>query len=179
MPTSSWGFALTSLLCLSCTFFLPFFFFKTPVQFHVPFLVLCLYRYSMKKSIWIALVTGFFVDCLFSYERLGWVALSYLFTSFITYRLKNFFFQDSVWTLALITYIYSFFSNGIQMGLTHLFDPIYPTVIQWTLSDWIITPSFDAFFSLISITFPLLLLRLCSLPHRKMRFRSSARSYDH
>ncbi len=124
-----------------------------PLQLWVIPLVISFYARPLLSSLWRAILMGTTLDLLSSADRIGAHALSAAITTYLLYRLKRRFFEDSITTLATLTSVYSaLFSLFLVIIAT-------PPRLSWRtlVTDIIILPLADGTFAFLLISLPLLL----------------------
>lgn len=109
-----------------------------------PFLIIVLYKKPLLSALWIALGVGLLQDLFSGSEKLGTWAVAYTASLYLLSPLKRSFFEDSITTLPILTYLYS-----LLLTLC---------MLTFSFSDLIIYPLFDALFALLFFTLPMQLL---------------------
>lgn len=126
--------------------------------YFIPLLVRSFYLKPLQTCIWIAFCVGLCLDLLSSHSRFGLYTANYVVTTYILYRVKQNFFEDSFTTLPVLTYFFSLGSTVIQILLLLLLDrhSIHFTP-QFIFTDFILMPLCDALFTLCVFSIPQLL----------------------
>ena len=148
------SFLFSALLCvLNAQFFL-----VKEIHFFIPALVSFIYRSSLQKSCFISLLIGLFTDSFLLSPRLGIFGASYFVACFACYRFKKYLFRDSLSTLPLMSYLFSFLI-GISSSLIAVVLEV-PSSLCFTkqILKWLVCPMYDVanaliFFSLPSMIF--------------------------
>lgn len=156
-------FLYTAFLTLFISTFLP----HLRIPFFIPFLVFTFYHTSQIQSMWLAALSGLLFDCFSAETRFGIIAVNYVLTTFLLYRQKFRFFEDSLTTLPLMTFFYSITSTLLQVLLLTIFDQSIDISLEWAKGDLFIMPLGDALYAGIAFTLPLLFLP--KTPYRQDR----------
>src|SRR5688500_12977986 len=89
------------------TLFMPALFPEMRFFFFSPFIVIALYLLPYLKSLLLIFILWLFLS-IFSFDsRLGLIGIILVLNSIILYPLKTYFFADRVYTLPLMTYLFS------------------------------------------------------------------------
>ena len=112
-------------------------------------------RPPLLSALWMALGVGLLYDLFSGSEKLGSWAVAYTASLYLLSPLKRTFFEDSITTLPILTYLYS-----LLLTLWMLF----PT---FSFTDLFIYPLFDALFALVCFTLP---MQLLPRPFRRAHF---------
>lgn len=124
--------------------------------FFAPFLVWTFYRKNKIACLWIALISGIFVDLMSTQTRLGHYAFNYCLTTGILYNYRRHLFEDSATTLPFMTFIFSLVSAFNQAILFYIFGYKAALSWAWIKSDLIQMPLLDALYAGIAFSFPAL-----------------------
>lgn len=147
-------FAYTLLITLLISPLIP----NLRLMFFAPFLAFTFYHKGKVACLWLAFVCGMVIDLLSAQTRLGIIALNYCLTSEILYSQKRHFFEDSLSTLPIMTFLFVFISLLIQIGLLYLLGQ--GMLLSWesTISDLLWIPLCNAFYAGLAFTLPTLCL---------------------
>lgn len=139
---------LLALLVAVCfTLFWPLVFPNWRLFFFAPFLVILYYRKSYLFCLWSALFCGLAFDLLVSDTRFGFHAIAYCLTTGILYGQRRNFFADSISTMPLMTFFFSFLATAIQAILLYIFEQRVEFSWRWAFTDLICMPAYDALFA--------------------------------
>lgn len=157
---------LSFILCLLFTLFLPSFFPSTRLYSLVPFLVIAFYQKSLVQCLWLGLGCGLFLDALSSNTHLGIHALAYCFTVFCLHPLRKIFFADSLSTLPIMTFLFSFLTT-FSIALL-LYSIEMQNVFSWTWlsTDLFLMPLTDSLYAYIFFVIPSMIF---SKPQRRSK----------
>jgi rod shape-determining protein MreD len=150
-------------LAIAITF--PTLFPQLRLMFFAPFLVFVFYHKNKILSLWISLLCGLIVDLLSAQTRLGFYALNYCLTTSILYSQKRNFFEDSLMTLPVMTFFFSFLSTFIQFCLLYIFGQGLLLSWEWVNNDLLWMPFKDALYAGIAFSLPALFFP--KLPKRR------------
>lgn len=125
------------------------------LTFFAPFLILCFYRKTFLSSLWIALLSGLIIDILSAGAPLGIHATNYCLVTWLLYKQRLNYFEDSLSTLPILTGFFAITSTLVQVALMSFMDSSIPLSWQWVKSDLIKMPLWDALYALIWFTIPL------------------------
>lgn len=120
--------------------------------YFAPFLILTYYNKSKFFSMWMSFLCGFLIDLLAFKTRLGIYPLSYCLSTWILYPQKQHFFEDSLSTLPIMTFLFSILSTLIQIVLNNLFGQQISFSLDLVFHDLIGMPLLDAFYAGIAFT---------------------------
>lgn len=126
--------------------------------YFIPLLIRSIYLKPLQTCIWIAFYIGLCLDLLSSHSRFGIYTTNYVLTTYILFRVKQNFFEDSFTTLPVLTYFFSLTSTMIQILLLLLLDrySIHFTS-QFIFTDLILMPLYDTIFTFCVFSIPQLL----------------------
>ncbi|MBS0654975.1 MAG: hypothetical protein JSR46_04290 [Verrucomicrobia bacterium] len=141
--------ALWSLgFCLLLTLVVPCFSSSVRICFVAAPCVLLFYNVSLIQTLWLSLFTGCFCDCFQASPKFGFLGLSFVITSWLLYDWRRLFFKDSLSTIFIMTYCYSFVLTLVQNGVALIFDlPTTTYSLRWALCDLGLMPLIDALFA--------------------------------
>lgn len=125
----------------------------------IPFLCLTMTRHSLKKTLWISFFTGIILDSMQSQLAFGALTLALVLSSLILYRQKRVFFHDSIFALALLTFIYSILFLIFEAILLSLFNQGLSFSIYSFLSDFLFMSLLDASLAFFTFSLPEKLLQ--------------------
>lgn len=132
----------------------PLFFPKLPVLYFAPYLVSCFYRFSRVHLLWRAILCGCLMDLVSSSIPFGLTSLTYFFVCLILYGQKRNFFQDKLFTLALLTFFFSLLNTVIGLILSLLFDHQLHLNFRWWLTDFFLMAFLDAGYAFACYSLP-------------------------
>lgn len=143
-------FFLTTLALLLQNILLP----KLCLLAYAPWIALLILRCELPKALWLAALSGAFVDCL-SEDPSGIHALNYITITMLLFRFKHRLVFDHPLHLSLFTVIISFVSTLLQLFLLFLFDRRVPFTGQWAFGDLSLMPIADGIYALVWVSAPL------------------------
>jgi rod shape-determining protein MreD len=143
-------------LCLALLF--PPLFPNLRLLFFAPFLVITFYNENKNSSVRFALLSGLIIDLLSGQMRLGVQGLNYCITTLCLYPYKRHFFEDSISTFPIMTFLFSVLSTLIQIPLLSIFGTGLPLSANWIWNDLIVMPLIDALYAAFAFTLPYLFL---------------------
>jgi rod shape-determining protein MreD len=135
---------LAFFTALACAIALPALFPSWKLTFFAPFIIITYYKKPFSACLWLALASGLAMDLLSDQRHLGIHALNYCLTTCILYSQKNNFFEESLSTLPIMTFLFALISTIIQIPLYSLFEKKLPLSGQWLLTDLLLFPLLDA-----------------------------------
>lgn len=141
---------------LGITLLLPALFSNLQLLFFAPFLVITFYNKNKLTCLWWALLCGMIIDLLSAQMRLGAYAFNYCATVMIVYSQKRHFFEDSISTFPIMTFLFSIVSTLIQVGMFYSFGHSISLSFEWVKQDLIWMPLLDAFYAALLFTLPYL-----------------------
>lgn len=121
--------------------------------FFVPFLITTYYQKSFATCLWLSFLCGFILDILSS-SFIGLHALNYCLATGLLFSQRKHFFSDSLSTLPLMTYFFSFFSTLLEAVLVHTFDTPVSLSLHWFFTDLMIMPLLDGIYAFICFIVP-------------------------
>lgn len=150
---------LIFLYAFGLTMILPVLIPTLHLTFFAPFLIFAFYRHSQATCLWLALMCGLIIDLFCAQTRFGIYALNYTLTSYLLYHLKNYFFEDSLTTIPIMTILFTYLSSLLQLSLLYLMNSEAVWSWEWVKVEWIEMPINNAlyaiiFFAIISLLFP-------------------------
>lgn len=119
-----------------------------------PFLIRALYALPLHRALWMATLSGLFVDLLSPNEKLGMNATSYLLALLLLTRLKRHFFEDSLSTMPILIFFFSIAQGIIYLLLTVMIEKPIPLSPEFILGDFLLMPLLDALFGILLYTLP-------------------------
>lgn len=122
----------------------------------VPFLSLVLMKCKPHNSLWIAALTGAFIDTL-SDDPMGLHALNYVIVVGLFTRFRNYFSFEKPLHLSLFSFCISFSSISLQLLLLFLFDRRIPFGGKWTFVELIGMSLIDTLYAFIWFAVPITL----------------------
>lgn len=145
------------IVCLLIALTVPLLFPALRLTFFAPFLIICCYRKTLTKCLWLALLCGVIIDLLSSYTRFGLFSLDYCVSLLILYPQRRNFFADSVSTLPIMTFFFAIISTLIMALLLYSIESINIFSWGWAFTDLLIMPFIDGIYAFLVFTFPALL----------------------
>lgn len=113
-----------------------------PVAYVAAPLVMLCYNGSLALCLWASLASGVLLDAIELTPRLGFLGLSYLLSCRMLYPLRLYFFKDSIITLPIMTFLFSFLAGCIEILVALFFDISIPKM-HW--EHLLLLPVVDAF----------------------------------
>lgn len=145
----------TSLfISLFCTLFAPLFFPKLHLLYFSPYLVRSFYQSNRIGVLWRSIGCGIVLDFLSSSSLFGITSLNYALVSCILYGQTRNFFEDKLFTLPLMTFLFSALSTALSALLALFFAQGFPLKGFWILSDCVIMPGADALYAFFLFLLP-------------------------
>lgn len=123
--------------------------------YFIPFLIRCYYRKSLNACLFIALITGLFIDLFSAHSRFGMYSANYVVTTYLLYQQKRNFFEDSYSTLPVMTFLFSLLSTLVQLILMLLLDnSMIRLSFFFLVTDFLLMSFLDAVFAGLVFTLP-------------------------
>jgi hypothetical protein len=152
-------FLAFSLACL-LTFFSHAQWPEFPLMAFSPFLALVCLRAPLLKSLWLAVISGLFLDLLSSGERLGFYLLPYLLTLLLLHRYRKHFFEDRMVSFSL----YCASISSVTTLWMALFSLVSGPRFTWTWEffavDLLLLPCFDGVIGFVLFVLPSTIIHL-------------------
>lgn len=114
--------------------------------YFAPLLVHFSYRKSLSATLWIAFSCGLVIDLMSPYSLSPLHSLAYCLTTFAIYPLRKRFFEDRLFTLPLLTVLFSIGLSLIQLVLVALFQGMIHLSWGWAFTDLLFLPILDAIY---------------------------------
>lgn len=143
-------FLITCLFTLFSPNFFPFF----RLIYFVPFLVITIYQKPLTTCLWYAIICGLVIDLLSDGTRLGFYSMNYALTTFVLYPQRKNFFSDSITTLPLMSFFFSFISTAIEIAYRYSTGNLPLLNVQWAFTDLLIMPTADGMYAFIVFILP-------------------------
>lgn len=121
--------------------------------YFAPFLVLSYYSNSCLRSCWLSVGSGIIIDLFSSTSYFGLTAVNYCLATFLLYGQTRHFFRERMFTIPIMTLLFSLLSSCISIILRLLFSQPIHISARWVLTDLIGMSFFDAFYA-FSVVFP-------------------------
>jgi len=115
--------------------------------FFAPFLILVYYQKSFSSALMFSFSCGLITDLFTSPLRFGLHALNYTLTTAFIYHQRRNLFADNLFTLPIMTFLFSALSTFLQLILLYLFAKPVTLSFYLLISDFLIMPFIDALFS--------------------------------
>lgn len=144
------------LYSLGLTLILPVFLPHLRLAYFAPLLIFALYRYSKTTCLWLALLCGLIFDLFSAEMRFGIYALNYTLTIYLLYYFKNYFFEDSLSTIPLMTILFCAISAILLLCLLYALNSQSAWSWEWVKLELIQKPLINALYA--ALTFTLLAL---------------------
>lgn len=141
-------------LSLFAQLFFPVFFPGIPFFYFAPFLVIVFYKKEFQAALKIAFFCGLFLDLLYSNLRLGLYAANFFFTVWVLYDKKKHFFEESLTTIPLMTFLFSLVSFFFQIFLLKIFDRTNSYLSFALFQDIFFMALLDAIYGFVWFTLP-------------------------
>lgn len=122
--------------------------------FFAPFFVYLFYKKPLIFCLWTSLLCGVVLDLLSAQQRFGLYAINFCITTALLYQQKRNFFEDSLSTIPILTFLFSVVSTCLQVILLFVFDKGIPLSWEWAGSDLILMPLLDAFYGFALFSLP-------------------------
>ncbi len=153
-------------------FILASLFSRLDVHFFAPPLVMLITMGTLMQTMTTSLIIGCFLDIATHSPRLGFIALSYLLTSYTLYSCKRLLTHDSFVSLPLLTYIFSMLTSLFHIIIAFLFDiPLPSQTAAWIIQDAFLMPLFDVAYAIFVFSLPHYLFSRYHLPDKRMNRR--------
>jgi len=132
--------------------------------YFAPLLLISLHYLSTIQSLWLAMAAGLLIDLLSTHTHFGLHAATYCLTLFCMKSFRPYFFDDSLITLSVITFLFSALANSVFCFLMLVFGQ--STAFNWHVMLYMLfeMPFYGAIYAFIAFSLPGLLL-----PKRRMR----------
>lgn len=143
---------------LTLTLFAPVVVPGYPIYFLAPVIVVALYQKSLLHVCWIAMGCGVILDLLYAQDRFGPYTISFVTAAVIVYAQKRHFFADSLTTLPIMTFLFSFSVGLLQFAYVKIFERSVSITFGWGLTDLLILPMLDCVAALVLFILPSLVL---------------------
>lgn len=141
------------------------------LNFLIPALILTYYRQKLLWSLWASVAVGLILDLLAAEIQFGLHTINYCITTWILYRQKRNFFEDSLSTIPVMTFLFAVISTAIQLVLLQAFGNGIPLSWRWVACDMIVMPACDALYAFVFFTLPFFALPKYA---RKLRYSGDA-----
>ena len=128
------------------------------LTYFAPFLIICYYKKPLETCLWLSLLCGLIMDLLSSQRHLGIHSLNYCLTTALLYSQKQHFFEDSLSTIPIMTFLFAAVSTIIQIPLYTLFESGISLSSEWWINDLLIMPFVDALYGFVWFTLPAIFL---------------------
>lgn len=123
-----------------------------------PYLAFIFITNPLLKALWHSLFCGVIADCLQSYLPFGLCTIAYCLITLILYKQKWTIFEDSSYSLAIFSGIFSFLFSWIQLAVMYFIKiPIILSFKYFTF-EFLIMPLIDASYAFICFTSLFLLI---------------------
>lgn len=155
---------LTSAFWLSfvCTLLGPLLAPKFPLLYFAPYLVLTYYKHPRYSVLWHAFGCGLLIDLFSSSTFFGMTGINYCITSMLLYGQTRNFFEDKMFTLFLMTTLFSLSSTLIALFLSLFLDQNFFLSFGWLFSELMCLPLCDGAYALLFFSLPFQLTRRLS-----------------
>lgn len=147
------------LYSFALTLILPTLFPSQRLAYFAPLLIFAIYRYSKTICLWLALLCGLIFDLFSAEMRFGIYALNYTLSVYLLYYFKNYFFEDSLSTIPIMTILFSYISAILLLCLLYALNSQVIGSWEWVKLELIQMPMSNAIyavlaFTLLSLLFP-------------------------
>ncbi len=139
---------LAFLAAFASAVILPAWFPSWKLTFFAPFIIITYYKKPFSTCLWLSLLSGVTIDLLSGQRHLGLHAFNYCLTTTVLYSQKNNFFEDSLSTIPIMTFIFALISTIFLLPLYALFEKGLPLTKEWLLTDLLVFPLLDAVYGL-------------------------------
>lgn len=137
--------------------FLPTFFPFFHLPYFAPFLVIACYQRPLITCLWFSLLCGLLIDLLSDGNRLGFYAMNYSLTILILYPQRKNLFSDSLTTLPLMVFFFSFFSTFLEISFLYSMGKLPFLSWRWVVTDLLLLPVLDGLSAFIVFVLPSIL----------------------
>lgn len=134
------------------TFVLPALLPSLKLAYYAPFLIFACYRYSKTTCLWLALLCGLIFDLFSAQMRFGIYAMNYTLTVYVLYGFKNYFFEDSLTTLPIMTILFTYLSAVMQLFLLYALNSENIGSWDWLKVELIEMPLKNALYAALAFT---------------------------
>lgn len=146
--------SLAFLATLLMTLFGPVILHNLSLIFFSPFLIILYYNKSYIRCLQASLGCGLILDLLSSQMHIGLQALSFFLTTSVLYNFRYNFFADSLSTLPIMTFLFSFITTIIQCILIYTLEKEVVISWGWVFTDLFMMPAYDGLFAFIWFILP-------------------------
>lgn len=145
---------INSLFAFLVAFTLMLFIPSTHLLFFAPYLILCLYKSSMRAILWNSVACGAILDLFSSSPHFGLTAVNYTLTAVLLYPQRLNFFVDKISTLPLMTSFFSLLSTLLHLLLLLCVGHPRSLHFHMIFTDFIAMPIADGLYALLCFTLP-------------------------
>jgi len=145
-------FTFFSSLILLLSF--PLFFPQLKLFYFIPFLIVLSYQKALIHCLWGALGCGLIMDLLSSEPFFALHALNYSIIIILIHQLRFYFFADSLTTLPLLTFFFSFLTTLLHLVLYYIFGIPFSLNLAWMKTDLVFMPILDALYGFTIFILP-------------------------
>lgn len=130
------------------------------LAFFAPFLIIAYYQKSYLGALKSSFLCGIILDLLSSPLRFGIWTLNYLTTTALVYPQKRNFFSDSLITMPILVFLFSFISTVLQAVLLFIFSKPLKLSFAWIFTDLLFMPFLDSLFAFCWFVIPSFFFKL-------------------
>ena len=124
------------------------------LSFFIPFLIIQYYTKSFIKCLWVSLFCGLLLDLLSYNSQFGLCAFSYVLTTWVLYRQKQYFFSHKLSTLPIMTFLFSALLTMWSWVFFFFFYRSQFFTFSLFITDGIIYPLFDSLYAFVLLQSP-------------------------
>ncbi|CDZ80586.1 rod shape-determining protein MreD [Candidatus Rubidus massiliensis] len=145
---------LTFFICFILFLTIPSLFSLSKIFFFTPFLITVYYQRSFIFSLWSSFFCGLIIDSIGSTSHFGIHALNFCVTTLLIRNQRMNFFADNLYTLPIMTYIFSSCSTIIHWVLLKLFDHSVELSFSILFIDFLLVPITDSIYAFCVFVLP-------------------------
>ena len=119
-----------------------------------PFLAIVLLQKAFIRSLWIACLTGLFLDLITSHAQFGFYALNFALVAFLLHKQRKHFFDDRPFPLSIFTALISSASTLLELIFLPIFERSLPISTRSLISDLLFMPCIDGIYALLCFYYP-------------------------
>ena len=150
-------------ICFFCHYF-PFWLPYTRILLFAPLMTLVFSRLSLPISLWLATLSGLYVDLLSYTGILGLSSLNYVLTTLCIYRFRSYFSEEKIHIFSLYTILFSLVSTLFQLSFDLPLITHRPPHLLTILTDLLLLPIVDGVYALLLFLYPLKLYKIALTP---------------
>ncbi len=137
------------------TLLTPLFKLSFSLNFFAPFLLLMLYKKGRSFALSQAFLCGCILDLIAAQNSIGFWTLNFILTLYLISHIKHFFFAEKIFTLPILTIVFSWISTTLYFLITTIFCTKTHLTLQWALTDLVLLPILDGLYAFVVFSLPL------------------------